>query len=68
MTQLFIFRLGIQHQVYPIRVDEDLVESEEIKSKHDPIKDQMKKQLPGLGDRCHRKTISQLQKILRDMC
>ena len=67
MTQSFIFRLGMQHQVYPIRVDEVLVDSEEIESKPDLRKDQMKKQLPGLGDRCHEKTRSQLQRLVGDM-
>jgi hypothetical protein len=54
----FIFRLGIQHQVYPVRDDEVLVDSEEIESKPDLRKDQMKRQLPGLGDRCGEKTRS----------
>jgi hypothetical protein len=58
MTQPFIFRLGIQHQVHPIRDDEVLVDSEEIKSKPDLKKDQMKRQLPEMGDRCHEKTRS----------
>jgi hypothetical protein len=53
-----MFRLGIQHQVYSIRDDEVLVDSEEIKSKPDLRKIQMKRQLPGLGDRCHEKTRS----------
>jgi hypothetical protein len=53
----FIFRLGIQHQVYPVRDDEVLVDSEEIESKPDLRKDQMKRQLPGLGDRCREKTM-----------
>jgi hypothetical protein len=58
MTQSFIFRLGIQHQVYPVRDNEVLVDSEEIESKPNLIKDQMKKQLSGLGDKCHEKTRS----------
>ena len=50
--------LGIQHQVYPVRDDEVLVDSEEIESKPDLRKDQMKRQLLGLEDRCHEKTRS----------
>jgi hypothetical protein len=48
----------MQHQVYPVRDDEVLVDSEEIKSKPDLIKDQMKRQLLGLEDRCCEKTRS----------
>jgi hypothetical protein len=43
-----VFRLGIQHKVYPVRDNEFLVDSEEIESKHDLKKDHMKRQLPGL--------------------
>ena len=53
-----IFRLGMQHQVYPVRVDEVLVDSEEIKSKTNLRKDQMKRQIPGMEDKCHEKTRS----------
>jgi hypothetical protein len=48
----------MQHQVYPVRVDEVLVDSEEIKSKPDLIKDQIKRQLLALEDRCCEKTRS----------
>jgi hypothetical protein len=41
----------MKHQVYPIRDDEVLVDSEEIESKPDLRKDQMKRQLPELEDR-----------------
>jgi hypothetical protein len=60
MTHLLILRLGIQNQVYPVRDDEVLVDSEEIniQSKSDLIKDQMKKPLLGMGDKCHKKTRS----------
>ena len=43
LTMSFIFRLGIQHQLYPVRDDEVLVDSEEIESKTDLRKDQMKR-------------------------
>ena len=56
MTRFFIFRLGIQHQVYCVRDDEVLVDSDEIESKPDLRKDQMKRQLPGLEDRSREKT------------
>jgi hypothetical protein len=41
----------MQHQVYPVRDDEVLADSEEIESKPDLRKDQMKRQLPGPKDR-----------------
>jgi hypothetical protein len=44
--------------VYHVRDDEVLVDSEEIESKPDVRKDQMKRKLPGLGDRCNEKTRS----------
>ena len=47
--------LVFKYQVYSVRDNEVLVDSKEIKSKR---KDQMKRQLPGLGDRCHEKTRS----------
>ena len=58
LTLSSIFRLGMQHQVYPVRDDEVLVDSEEIKDKLDLIKDQMKRQLTGLEDRWCEKTRS----------
>jgi len=58
MTQLYIFRLGIKHQVQPVRDDDVLVDSEEIKSMPDLIKDHMKRQLPRLGERFHENTRS----------
>ena len=53
-----MFRLGIQHQVYPVRDDVVLVDLKQIESKPNLRKDQMKRQLPGLGNRCREKTIS----------
>jgi hypothetical protein len=58
LTLSSIFRLGMQHQVYPVRDDEVLVDSKEIESKPDLRKDQMKRQLLGLEDRCREKTRS----------
>jgi hypothetical protein len=59
--------LVFKYQVYHVRDNEVLVDSEEIESKPDLRKDHMKRQLTGLGDICREKTRSRLQKLLGDM-
>ena len=58
LTLSFTYRPGIQHHVYPVRDDEVLIDLEEIESKTDLRKSQMKSQLPWLGNKCHEKTKS----------
>ena len=48
--------LVFKYQVYPVRDNEVPIDSEEIESKSDLRKDQMKRQLLGLGDICNEKT------------
>jgi hypothetical protein len=48
--------LVFKYQVYPVRDNEVLVDLEEIESKPDLRKDQMKRQLTGLREGCHEKT------------
>jgi hypothetical protein len=50
--------LVFKYQVCTVRDNEALVDLEEIESKHDLRKDQMKRQLIGLGDRCCEKNRS----------
>ena len=50
--------LVFKYQVFPVRDNEVLVDSEEIESKPDLRKDQMKRQLLGLEDGCCEKTRS----------